>query len=607
MADATYDNSENLLDFGHIDVLYSAEETLGGLNTGDVGNILASNNTKTQQESYEQEPWFNWLLEKDDEKSLRNQGDVYVNTSKQTTSHDSNGLDGDMTYLSLLSSDRNRSDDIIMSETNLNFPKTFHEYSNWTEVCISENNLHGFRSGPELIKNSFQLNMSTHQSFHNAASVWSVYEEDQYEDSYSKDVTSHDKSHLQSEEILSEANDPFSCTQGYSRSKPTQDDSYHLYKAENYPVVNESEVAWSMESVHDIQLVDIKWDTNDPILTKVDEPNQKTLEKRSTLHLRKHMDVDLGSVLTQKVSEILSNIFQVTSDAIFQAAVNLKHNTWVANTTGCATESALFAAERARYISEVTASFLMGDDPEIIHLNNIRRALDGGDWKDAFTLLSKYSTLSLNQRQLIEEKSSSDSHCEDLTRESLTSNAESLTHVNDQKHLLSLIEIAGNNRTSSGNYLAGSIVSANSNDTDISLDASEEAAYALTKIFTPPTFVEASYCFKCERRFGFSLLRHHCRNCGKSFCNQHSSQRRRILHRAITVAVRVCDQCADGIDNVTQNDELSWKLMRVRDYLKGELKPYKPPQIDRNIDKIFRYIKSSLFDVETRGCLSQID
>ena len=61
----------------------------------------------------------------------------------------------------------------------------------------------------------------------------------------------------------------------------------------------------------------------------------------------------------------------------------------------------------------------------------------------------------------------------------------------------------------------------------------EEAQYAVTRWFTPPTFQEAEYCQhpKCGQKFGpnTGLFRHHCRHCGTSFCTEHSSQRRALL------------------------------------------------------------------------------
>jgi len=37
---------------------------------------------------------------------------------------------------------------------------------------------------------------------------------------------------------------------------------------------------------------------------------------------------------------------------------------------------------------------------------------------------------------------------------------------------------------------------------------------------TPPPFAEDKACVTCDRVFSFALFRHHCRNCGGSFCTR---------------------------------------------------------------------------------------
>jgi hypothetical protein len=67
----------------------------------------------------------------------------------------------------------------------------------------------------------------------------------------------------------------------------------------------------------------------------------------------------------------------------------------------------------------------------------------------------------------------------------------------------------------------------------------------------------------CTRSFKLFVRRHHCRRCGKIFCDRHSSKTRR-LHEALSKtagktklngeAVRVCDRCADEYDNAAREN-----------------------------------------------------
>lgn len=51
-------------------------------------------------------------------------------------------------------------------------------------------------------------------------------------------------------------------------------------------------------------------------------------------------------------------------------------------------------------------------------------------------------------------------------------------------------------------------------------------------------------CYTCQRTFGTFLRRHHCRRCGESFCQDHSSQIIPLPKYGFHSAVRVCDPCA---------------------------------------------------------------
>mmetsp|Transcript_44938 Transcript_44938/g.119582 ORF Transcript_44938/g.119582 Transcript_44938/m.119582 type:complete len:101 (+) Transcript_44938:3-305(+) len=54
---------------------------------------------------------------------------------------------------------------------------------------------------------------------------------------------------------------------------------------------------------------------------------------------------------------------------------------------------------------------------------------------------------------------------------------------------------------------------------------------------------EATNCTKCKVAFSLFLRKHHCRHCGKIFCEDCSSKQCTIPQYEITKPVRVCDEC----------------------------------------------------------------
>uniref|UniRef100_A0A803QUA2 FYVE-type domain-containing protein n=1 Tax=Cannabis sativa TaxID=3483 RepID=A0A803QUA2_CANSA len=59
----------------------------------------------------------------------------------------------------------------------------------------------------------------------------------------------------------------------------------------------------------------------------------------------------------------------------------------------------------------------------------------------------------------------------------------------------------------------------------------------------PPTFQEAARCDVCKCSFNTFRRRHHCRCCGRTLCNEHSSNQMALPQFGIQSAVRVCADC----------------------------------------------------------------
>ncbi|KXS12132.1 ubiquitin binding protein [Gonapodya prolifera JEL478] len=69
------------------------------------------------------------------------------------------------------------------------------------------------------------------------------------------------------------------------------------------------------------------------------------------------------------------------------------------------------------------------------------------------------------------------------------------------------------------------------------------ASSALVDTATAPTWTDSNTCDRCRTAFTFTNRKHHCRNCGGTFCQQCSSKELPLPKFGITTPVRVCDGC----------------------------------------------------------------
>ncbi len=117
---------------------------------------------------------------------------------------------------------------------------------------------------------------------------------------------------------------------------------------------------------------------------------------------------------------------------------------------------------------------------------------------------------------------------------------------------------------------------------------------SLPVVSTPPQFALNSSCQKCERRFSISCFRHHCRNCGLSFCTVCSNSRSHLPHFGYTMPVRVCELCMKLLQEELHRQLLLWRLLRTKAYFVGSLQMYPSVVIDRSSDKAFRILRGVL-------------
>ena len=81
----------------------------------------------------------------------------------------------------------------------------------------------------------------------------------------------------------------------------------------------------------------------------------------------------------------------------------------------------------------------------------------------------------------------------------------------------------------------------------------ERARILIPNLIPRPTWKKSDVCYSCHRPFGPIRLRHHCRSCGQSFCQDHSMSIQPLPHLGYNddVPERVCDCCKQILE--TQN------------------------------------------------------
>ncbi|KAJ3279358.1 Vacuolar protein-sorting-associated protein 27, partial [Blyttiomyces sp. JEL0837] len=70
-----------------------------------------------------------------------------------------------------------------------------------------------------------------------------------------------------------------------------------------------------------------------------------------------------------------------------------------------------------------------------------------------------------------------------------------------------------------------------------------ETASALIDTKTAPEWSDSDVCMRCRTSFTTFNRKHHCRNCGQTFCHSCSSKNIALPHLGINQEVRVCDPC----------------------------------------------------------------
>ena len=128
-------------------------------------------------------------------------------------------------------------------------------------------------------------------------------------------------------------------------------------------------------------------------------------------------------------------------------------------------------------------------------------------------------------------------------------------------------------------------------------DQDEDFEHARTLVpppMEPPLWQKADLCCACRHPFGPILLRHHCRMCGKSYCQAHSSQSHLLPQLGFEVQERVCESCKEHLQEQALAERVAWRLARCRDLELGDLTPYFETGVDTVEDAALRITQAAI-------------
>lgn len=143
------------------------------------------------------------------------------------------------------------------------------------------------------------------------------------------------------------------------------------------------------------------------------------------------------------------------------------------------------------------------------------------------------------------------------------------------------------------------IVVINGVDDDWHQEDFEQARTLVPQPIPRPPWENASSCYACRRTFG-TMLRHHCRLCGRSYCQTHSRWSHKLPHLGYSpdVPERVCGPCKQVLESQDLAERIAWRMARCRDYLGGndgsDLCPYFEIGIDTVEDAAARLTKAAI-------------
>ena len=135
-------------------------------------------------------------------------------------------------------------------------------------------------------------------------------------------------------------------------------------------------------------------------------------------------------------------------------------------------------------------------------------------------------------------------------------------------------------------------------DMNESEDSSHDWDQARTLVPCPiarPKWKKSDVCHTCHKPFGPVRLRHHCRSCGHSFCQDHSMSTHRLPHLGYDdVPERVCDSCKRILEDQNLAERVAWRLARCRDFKNNSLTPYFETGVDSVEEVALRVTRAAI-------------
>ncbi len=143
------------------------------------------------------------------------------------------------------------------------------------------------------------------------------------------------------------------------------------------------------------------------------------------------------------------------------------------------------------------------------------------------------------------------------------------------------------------------------NDGDDAIDVNDgedtdfdQARKIIPKPMPRPPWENAFTCYTCRKAFNSTRLRHHCRLCGRSYCNEHSKFTHRLPHLGYDPEIpeRTCGQCKQYLEIQNLAERIAWRMARCRDYLASpmDLCPYFETGVDTLEDAALRLTKAAI-------------
>lgn len=104
-----------------------------------------------------------------------------------------------------------------------------------------------------------------------------------------------------------------------------------------------------------------------------------------------------------------------------------------------------------------------------------------------------------------------------------------------------------------------------------------------------PPFRKSKECYVCHVTFStLQTPRHHCRNCGESFCHKCSKNVDYVPFYGRKAVVRTCDRCHEQLVCAAFAKRIEYRTNRVQQFFEGKLEPFVESYVDTNTEKTKR-------------------